>query len=140
LSLLTVCVVMNVIGNVMLGAGMQQVGTTLSFSPLDYIPALLNPWVLAGTTILSVWMLSRLALLSRADLSYILPLTAAAYILVALLGHFFLKEQISAVHWAGILIISLGVLLVGATPARTTDGSMETEPTQTHSRGRMPLC
>ncbi len=118
----------NVAGNSMLGAGMQQIGATLSFSPFDYIPALLNPWVLAGTTILILWMLTRLALLSRADLSYILPLTAIAYVLVALVGHFLLQEQISMARWAGILVISMGVVLVGGTPPRTTNGATEADP------------
>jgi uncharacterized membrane protein len=121
--LIGICVITNVAGNCMLGAGMHTMGATVSISPLDYIPALLNPWVLAGTTILLVWMLTRLALLSRADLSYILPVTAIAYVLAAIVGHFFLGEQVSGLQWAGIAVIAGGVVLVSETPSRTTEVS-----------------
>ena len=60
--LIWVCIMTNVAGNCMLGAGMQQMGATIFLSPLGYVPALLNPWVLSGTTILILWMLTRLAL------------------------------------------------------------------------------
>ena len=69
--LLTAMVVLtNVVGNVCLSHGMQEVGRTLSASPADYVRALLNPWVLAGSCTLALWMISDLALLSRADLAF----------------------------------------------------------------------
>ena len=43
------------------------------------------------------------------------------FAVVALLGHFALKEPISATHWLGIIVISLGVLTVGNTHPRTTE-------------------
>jgi multidrug transporter EmrE-like cation transporter len=121
--LIGIAIVTNVAGNCMLGEGMQQMGATVSISPMDYIPTMLNPWVLAGTTILVLWMLSRLALLSRADLSYVLPVTAIAYILAAIVGHFLLREPVPMIHWAGIAVIAGGVVLVSETPSRTTEVS-----------------
>jgi hypothetical protein len=38
-----------------------------------------------------------------ADLSYVPPMTASAYAFTAILGKFFLGEQISAERWAGTL-------------------------------------
>jgi drug/metabolite transporter (DMT)-like permease len=70
-------------------------------------------------------MLSDLALLSRADLSFVLPVTASSYVLVALLGHFFLHDHISWQRWLGILLISGGVILAEITPSRTTKGPPE---------------
>jgi uncharacterized membrane protein len=128
--LIWVCVMTNVAGNCMLGAGMQQMGATIFLSPLSYVPALLNPWVLSGTTILILWMLTRLALLSRADLSYILPVTAIAYVLAAVVGCFFLREHVSVMRWAGILVIAAGVILVGSTPSRTTESSPAANDTE----------
>jgi transporter family protein len=115
----------NVLGNVSLSRGMHQVGRIVSASPLDYLRAFANPWTLIGICVLVIWMLSDLALLSRADLSFVLPVTASAYVLVALGGHFLLRDHISWARWTGILLITLGVVLAEETPARTTKGPPE---------------
>jgi uncharacterized membrane protein len=88
-------------------------------SPLDYIMAIFSPYVASGIVFLVVWLLSRMALLSWADMSYVLPLTAVGYIVNALLGRFVLQEQISATRWSGTFLIVAGTLLVSLTPMRT---------------------
>lgn len=115
----------NVIGNVALSRGMHQVGRIVSPSPADYVRALVNPWVIGGVLVLVLWMVSDLALLSAADLSFVLPVTASAYVLIAIAGHFWLQEQISWQRWLGIVVITTGVILAEETPARTTKGPPE---------------
>jgi drug/metabolite transporter (DMT)-like permease len=109
----------NVLGNSFLSRGMQSVGELVSLSPVPYIRALSNPWVALGTSLLIVWLLSTMALLSWADLSYVLPVTSMAYVLVALVGRFVLHEAVSWAHWGGILLIMVGVSLVGSTNPNT---------------------
>jgi transporter family protein len=124
--LLTLVVIAaNVVGNVALSRGMHQVGRIVSASPLDYARAFANPWTVAGVLILTLWMITDLALLSRADLSFVLPVTASAYVLIAIAGHFLLHDHVSGMRWLGIFIISVGAVLVGETPARTTEGPPE---------------
>lgn len=120
-ELLILVVISNVLGNVFLSHGMRENGTLLSVSVFDYLRPLGNPWVIIGVVILAIWMMADLALLSRADLSFVLPVTSVAYILIAILGETVLHEHISGTRWAGILLITLGVILVGFTPARTTE-------------------
>lgn len=108
---------------------MQSVGELVSLSPVPYIRALLNPWVALGTSLLIVWLLSTMALLSWADLSYVLPVTSMAYVLVALVGRFVLHEAVSWAHWAGILLIMVGVSLVGSTNPNTAARNSEEAPT-----------
>lgn len=123
--LIQVVVLANVAGNVALSYGMRQAGTIVSISPLDYVRAFAKPWIIAGILVLLVSMVSNLALLSRADLSFVLPVTASAYVLIAIAGHFWLGEPISALRWLGIAAITLGVVLAERTPSRTTDASAE---------------
>jgi drug/metabolite transporter (DMT)-like permease len=123
--LVLVVIVTNVLGNVSLSHGMHQVGRIISASPFDYLKAFANPWTTLGIAILIIWMLSDLALLSRADLSFVLPVTASAYVLIALLGHFLLHDQITWQRWAGIILITVGVILAERTPDRTTKGPPE---------------
>jgi drug/metabolite transporter (DMT)-like permease len=111
-------VLSNVLGNFSLTWGMRQVGRVLTLSPWPYIAALFNPWVAVGVSLLIVWLISQMTLLSWADLSYVLPVTSVGYVLVALVGRFFLHEAISLGHWLGIVMIMLGVMLVGKTAPR----------------------
>jgi len=89
-------------------------------SPLAYITVLFRPWVALGVTLLVVWLLSRMTLLSWADLSYVLPVTSLGYVLVAFLARWLLDERITATRWAGILLIVGGVALVGGASAPQT--------------------
>jgi uncharacterized membrane protein len=120
-SVLTVIVVLaNVFGNFLVSRGLKQRGTALGSSALDYLRAMADPWVAAGISLLVLWLLSRMALLSWADLSYVLPVTSIGYVLTALLGRAFLGEQVSGPRWAGTLLIVAGIALVGSTAVRTT--------------------
>ena len=110
----------NVAGNLMLSHGMQVVGSLRALEPASYLHAFANPFVTGGVCVLAAWMVANLGLLSRADLSYVLPVTSSVYVLVAILGRFLLAERLSAGRWAGSLVITAGVMLVGGTAPRTT--------------------
>jgi uncharacterized membrane protein len=114
-----IVVLTNVAGNSALTKGMQQIGDPGN-SPLALIGALFHPWVAIGVALLIAWTLSHMALLSWADLSYVLPVTSIAYVCTALAGKWLLGEMISAKRWAGIVLITAGVTLVGiASPPST---------------------
>ncbi len=113
--LAAVVILSNVLGNFFLSRGMKD-GPNDSF----LLAAFLNPWVALGVSLLILWTLSRMTLLSWADLSYVLPVTALGYVLTVGMGRLFLAERVSAGRWAGVALIVLGVFLVGNTPIRTT--------------------
>lgn len=106
-----VAVLSNVLGNFALSQGMRHVGTS-SISLLSLPALLLNTWVVAGICLLAIWMVTQLSLLSWADLSYVMPVTASSF-LTAVLGAIALGETTSAAHWIGIALIFLGVAVVG---------------------------
>jgi len=106
----------NVFGNFFMKRGMPAEFA----SPLEYITVLFQPWVSLGVVLLIVWTLSRMALLSWADLSYVVPVTSVGYVLVAIVGRVLLHEQISNRRWAGIALIMAGVALVGSGAPKTT--------------------
>lgn len=110
----------NVCGNLLLTAGMHQVGPTVTVSLLAYAHVLHNPLVDGGTALLALGLFANLSLLSWADLSYVLPVTAAGYALSAILGWAVLNEHVSGPRWIGIGLITLGAVLVGRTQPRTT--------------------
>jgi uncharacterized membrane protein len=105
-------------GNLSLAWGVKQSSQLLATHPLLYLEAMLNPFVAVGILMLILALLTRLALFSVADLSFVLPLTATGYILSAFLGKIFLNEHVSLDQWLGTLLIFFGVVLVGTTPAK----------------------
>jgi uncharacterized membrane protein len=112
----TIVVLSNVFGNFFLKKGMPA---DLP-SPWSYITVLFQPWVSLGVILLILWMMSRMTLLSWADLSYVLPVTSIGYVLVAIVGRIFLQEQIPLQRWAGIALIVAGVALVSLGTAPRT--------------------
>lgn len=120
-KLLTAVVVLtNVLGNLSLSWGMKHPPAQLSDSPLAYIQMIFTPWVLLGVTLLILWLLSRMTLLSWADLSFVLPVTSVGYVITTFLGKYFFAEQITWQRWLGTLAIMLGMILVGLTTPNTT--------------------
>ena len=122
-----IVVLSNVAGNSALTYGMQRLGD-IGYSPLAMVSALFHPWVALGVALLILWTLSHMALLSWADLSYVLPVTAIGYVFTALSARYFLGETVSFTRWAGIALITVGVTLVGITSPSTTQHQPEHQP------------
>jgi hypothetical protein len=120
---LALAVIAGALGNVFLSRGMKLAGD-FGASPGGWLRPLASAFFLGevwvGIGCLILFLLLYLAALSWADLSYVLPSSAVGYIAVALLAHFAVGERVSVLRWFGTFTISMGVLLVGGTPPRTT--------------------
>jgi drug/metabolite transporter (DMT)-like permease len=114
-------------GNLCLAWGMKHFAAVLSLNPFVYLRALMNPFVALGIAALVLGLLTRMALLSLADLSFVLPLTASGYIVSTFLGKFFLSEQVSSGRWLGTVLIFVGTALVSFT-SQTTPARAESAP------------
>jgi drug/metabolite transporter (DMT)-like permease len=118
-----VVVATNVIANYALNRGLREIGIVESWSPLPYIETFSKPWVAIGVIFMAAWLITRLSLLSWADLTYVLPVTSFSYVLTAIVGVVYAHEHVSNMSWAGICLITLGILLVLLTYPKTTNGS-----------------
>lgn len=122
--LLIMVLLLKPFGNLSLAWGMRHFSQVLSTNPFLYARAMLNPYVALGVVMLAGGLLMRMALLSLADLSFVLPLTAIGYILSTLLGKFFLSEDVSAWRWLGTFLIFLGTAIVASTTQKTPSRSV----------------
>jgi len=115
-------------GDSLLARGMKDVGNVnVSLHNLSaLLLAVLNPWVAAGILLLLAFFACYMSALSWADLTYVLPATSLAYVLVALIGHFRLHEEISPTRWLGIALIAAGVGFVAAGPSVTPSHQRQT--------------
>lgn len=115
-----------VVGNLLLSKGMKQV---LPGPPPEtsYLLGIANrvtgsPYVWAGVLLLIVFFCLFTALLSWADLSFVLPASSFGYVLNVALAHYFLLEPVSVARWCGTALISAGVIMVSVTGSRSGRG------------------
>ena len=120
-----VVIISNVLGNVALKQGVD--GSGLGPSANAYLGVLVQPFVALGIALLIVWTLARMTLLSRADLSYVLPVTAIGYVLIAVVSRLYLGEAMPPGRWMGTLLITAGFVLVGTTSERTYERKVARE-------------
>ncbi len=115
------------LGNVLLGKGMHDVGTTTIASASDFVHVagrvFTSTTVWLGIASLLTFFVANILVLSWADYSFVQPASSMAYGVVALLSVFLLGEGVTPLRWTGIAIICLGVFIVGRTNPRTTEPS-----------------
>jgi drug/metabolite transporter (DMT)-like permease len=111
-------------GQILVRRGMQQVGSLESYVPADlavyFWHTVSNPYVIGGTVLNTVFYVLFLAALSWTDVTVALPMTAMEYGFAAFLAVLILKEVVSPLRWAGILLIVLGVILISMGGGETT--------------------
>ena len=113
-SVLLLFIALKAAGNLSLAWGMKHLPEA-GANPLSYIRAMLDPYVAFGVIALIVALLTRMVLLSLADLSFVLPVTAIGYVIAAFLGRVVLHEVVTSRRWLGTVLIFIGALLVGTT-------------------------
>lgn len=125
--LIVLVTVLKPFSNLFLAWGMQRMPASVSAHPLYLVAALFDPLVAVGVLMQIGWLLLRMSLLSVADLTYVLPVTAAGYVISTFLGRVVLHEQVSVARWVGAILISAGAALVVSTP-RLTSAPARTAP------------
>jgi uncharacterized membrane protein len=117
-SVLLLFIALKAAGNLSLAWGMKHLPAA-GANPLSYILAMLDPFVAFGVIALILALLSRMVLLSLADLSYVLPVTAIGYVIAAFLGKVVLHEVVTNQRWLGTILIFIGAALVSSTAEKT---------------------
>lgn len=119
LILVVIATVIGGTGHVMLSKAMRTVGDLTEASAGRVggmiVAAISSPWLLLGVALQATFFFMYLTLLSRAQVSQLLPMTALDYVVVALLARIVLAEAVTPARWAGIALIIVGVILVSRT-------------------------
>lgn len=105
-------------GDIAVTHAMKRIGEVKNFAPRALLGVLRrvlkSGWMWLGIALMALAFFSLLALLSWAEVSFVVPATAANYIAGALGAKFLLKERVSKARWAGMLLVAAGVALVCA--------------------------
>jgi drug/metabolite transporter (DMT)-like permease len=83
-------------------SGLKQTVTALFSRPL----------LLLSVFALAVSFFAFVKLLAIAPLSFSVPITGSTYIVDALLAKYILKERVNKQRWAGIVLITVGIILI----------------------------
>ena len=109
----------NPLANAFLREGMNRTGAparwTAQALALFFWRAFQCGAVWIGMSLLMLFLISYMLVLSWADYSYVLPASAISYVVVALLGSMVLGEHVPFERWIGIGLICAGAALVGRT-------------------------
>jgi multidrug transporter EmrE-like cation transporter len=73
---------------------------------------LLNPWFLAGMTCYATSIGSWMIVLSKAEVSLAYPLLSIGYIIAAIIGYYFLGENVNVARIGGIALICCGIIVI----------------------------
>ncbi len=97
---------------------MKRLGEVKEFAPQVLLGVLGRAfrlgWMWVGMALMTLAFFSLLALLSWADVSFVIPATALGYVLGALGAKFLLGEHLGPTRLAGILLVTIGVAIVCA--------------------------
>lgn len=130
--LISMLIVFGPAGDLLMSKGMRAIGQAPSWAPaalLHYgFEVFISPIVWLGTLAMIGFFISYTLVLSWADYSYVQPVTALSYGVVALLGRYALSETITPLRWVGIVIVCIGVMVIGYTPPRTTETRRKQPP------------
>lgn len=114
--LLALMVVMGPVGDILISKGMKQVGEIRSTQPMELLNAIgravRNPFLVTGVGCLAVYFLSFTTVLTWADVSQVVPISALGFLLTTFLAQRALGEHVTPQRWLGTLLIVAGVVLV----------------------------
>ncbi len=117
--LMLVAVAALAFGETAISRGMKQAGSEATGFWNVARVAVGNLWVIAGVILLGLHLALYATALSIADLSLVMPLTAASYPMGAVLARVVLHEEVNLARWVGTAVITIGVAVVAWGEARS---------------------
>jgi drug/metabolite transporter (DMT)-like permease len=114
--ILLIGLILEAVGVVYLSQGLHEIGEprTLSLPDLGRIIArgAVNRNIVLGVVLETLFFGILIYLLSQKDVSLVWPLTSLGFIITAVAARFMRHEEISALRWAGVIVIVIGAALV----------------------------
>jgi drug/metabolite transporter (DMT)-like permease len=113
---LIVLVLADSAGNLFLTRGMKDVGAVSTLNPRELwkvlVKVLSSPLLRMGIICMAITFFMFIALLSWADLSFIIPATALTEPVNMLGTKYILKEKVTKVRWISTFLICVGLVLI----------------------------
>lgn len=103
-------------GELCVARAMKTIGELKQFHPAAVLRTVLRAmrvgWMWLGVLLMAIAFFALLGMLSRENVSLVVPATALSYGVGALGGQMFLRERVTLMRWLGVLLVCAGVALV----------------------------
>jgi drug/metabolite transporter (DMT)-like permease len=114
--LLVLAIGVQAVGNLLLSLGMKEVASFGASHPDQWqsivLEVITRPANNAGAHSLVAFSILFATALSRADLSFAMPVVSIEIVVNVALAHLVLGEEVSLKRWLGVCLVALGVTLV----------------------------
>jgi len=110
-------------GHLLIKEGLNVAASATLHEPigLRILAYLGQPSVFLGLCVYGIGTLAWIFAVSKREISYLFPLTALNYVVVALGGRLLFGESIPLKRWAGILVVVCGVILMNQSSEERTE-------------------
>jgi drug/metabolite transporter (DMT)-like permease len=109
-------IVVGTTGELCVTRAMKTIGEVKEFTPRALfavgVRAFRVGWMWIGLAMMATAYFALLGMLARANVSYVIPITALGYVVGAIGGRWFLGEAVSRQRWIGVLLVCSGVVLI----------------------------
>lgn len=109
-------IVVGTVGELYMTRAMKSIGEVKAFTPLALLRvvgrAFRLGWMWVGFLMMTLAYFALLGMLARANVSFVIPVTALSYVVGAIGGRWFLGEGVTHQRWIGVLLVCAGVVLV----------------------------
>jgi drug/metabolite transporter (DMT)-like permease len=116
LVILFIALIFEAIGVVFLSRGLKEIGELqqVSFSGVTQLVGrgLTNGHILLGVFFEALFFVGLLMLMSKADVSFVWPLTSLSFVVTTIAAKTYLHEHVSGIRWSGVCLIMLGAALI----------------------------
>jgi uncharacterized membrane protein len=130
--LLIIAAIVESVGVAFLSGGLKEINGARSASAGEIVRVVCegftNSKLVIGVALEAVFFGILLYMLSKRDVSFVWPLTSLGFIFTTLAAVFFLNEKVSALRWAGVLLIALGAGLTSYSEAAKEAKAPATPP------------
>lgn len=111
--LLAINIVLGVAGQFLIKFGVNKVGGLEELGLVKFLmQSFLSPFIFSGLAVYGFSAVLWVILLSKLDLSIAYPALSVGYVLILLISALFLREQVSLLRFAGVLLIMAGIVVV----------------------------
>ena len=121
MGLMFIAVIAVTIGDIWMSQAMKSIGevniTGVRSLWATAVKVFSTPKVWMATACMAMFFFMWISVLSWADLTYVLPLTALTYVFNAMLAPKMLGETVTPTRWLGVILIAIGVAIVAFSEA-----------------------
>jgi drug/metabolite transporter (DMT)-like permease len=137
LIILLVALVFEAIGVVLLSRGLKEIGQLQQTSVSGVMQLMgrgaINTHILLGVFFEALFFVGLLILMSKADVSFVWPMTSLSFVVTTLAAKTYLHEYVSPLRWCGVCLIMMGAAIITWTEKNKSPAASGAQVTRSSS-------